>query len=50
MDKDCNCSKREGKRQCIWWLSGCINPNAPLPKPDMALCLSQVAMTPQVSR
>jgi hypothetical protein len=21
--KDC---KREGKRFCIWWLSGCINP------------------------
>jgi len=23
------CSKREGIRQCIWWVSGCLHPNVP---------------------
>jgi hypothetical protein len=24
------CPKREGKKVCIWWVMGCINPEVPL--------------------
>lgn len=26
--KQCRC--REGKKQCVWWLTGCLNPKVPL--------------------
>ena len=32
------CPKREGKKHCIWWLTGCLKPDVP---PEIKLACSK---------
>jgi hypothetical protein len=36
--KDC---KREGKKQCIWWVTGCLSPNV---SPEMKIKCNKEGM------